>query len=153
MGVIINFDPVAWQAAFPEFAYLTSPQVLLYFGMATNFFKNDGTGPVTSTALAQQALYFATAHFAKIFAPTSTGQPAPGLVGRISDAAEGSVHVSAEYSSQITDTEAFWIQTQYGASFWALTKVYRTFRYLPPRRGWGGAGWRGAWPGGSWPGY
>jgi len=130
MGVVVTLDPAVFVAQFPEFAYLTVPQITGYFTIATTMHRNDGGGPIATAAVQSQALYFLTAHIAKLFAATSAGQPAPGLVGRVSDATEGSVSVSAAFPEG-TPTMAWFVQTSYGAFYWQLTSVYRTMRYIP----------------------
>ena len=133
MGVVVTLDPAVFVAQFPEFAYLSVPQITGYFAIATAFHRNDGGGPVQTAAIQSQALYYATAHIAKLFAATASGQPSSDLVGRISDAGEGSVNVGTSFPEG-TPTMAWWVQTKYGAAYWALTAPYRTARYLVNRR-------------------
>jgi hypothetical protein len=149
MGVQITFDYAAWLQAFPEFGYVSDTQATMYFNMATVANRNDGFGPVggglcpsNPNANAQAILIqttllnLITAHIAKLFAPSESGQPTSDLVGRIANASEGSVSVQTEYPEATSDLAAWYTQTKYGAMYWALTAVYRTFRYLPghPRR-------------------
>lgn len=131
MGVIVTLDPAVFVAQFPEFAYLTTPQIEGYFAVATTFHRNDGGGPVATAAVQSQALYYLTAHVAKLFAATAAGQPAAGTVGRLSDASEGSVSASFAFPEG-SATMAWFAQTPYGAAYWALTAPYRTMRYLRP---------------------
>ena len=81
-------------------------------------------------------LYKVTAHVLLLNAGTNDGNgnvtTPQGIVGRIDSATEGSVNVSAQYNSVITESEAFFIQTQYGAQFWQMTAPYRTALYIPP---------------------
>ena len=126
----------------------------MYFDLATTFCRNDGGGPVgagvggcgglfsffsspTTSAAATQLqtnmLNLLTAHLAQLFAPLPTGQPASGLVGRITSASEGSVSVSAEFPA--SPAAAWFLQTAYGAAFWQMSAPFRTARYLPgPQR-------------------
>jgi hypothetical protein len=130
MGVVVTLDPGVFAAQFPEFAYLSGPQVVGYFAMATSMHRNDGGGPIATAVVQSQALYFLAAHFAQLFAATSSGQPASTLVGRVSDASEGSVNVSAAFPEG-TPTMAWYAQTKYGAAYWQITAPYRTMRYIP----------------------
>jgi hypothetical protein len=135
------FDYATWIMTFPEFAGVGQPQADLYFGIATSFVKNDGTGPVRNPHLLRNLLNLTTAHVAKLFSMQSNGQPsssggeAPaGLVGRISSATEGSVSVSTEFESDGA-ASAWWNQTQYGVTAYRMLAPFRTMRYLPgPRR-------------------
>jgi hypothetical protein len=68
------------------------------------------------------------AHIAKLNAPIG-GDPPSGLVGRISNASEGSVSVGVAYP-EVAGAEWF-NQTRYGAMFWQATKQYRMAQYFP----------------------
>lgn len=136
MGYQVSFDYAAWLALYPEFDVnsaqpVSEAQANLYFTLAGALHANDGGGPVTSAALQSAYMNMVTAHVAKLNAQLAGGAPNPGLVGRISDASEGSVSVRSEYSSQVSQSQAFWVQTSYGAMYWAATAQYRTFRYSP----------------------
>lgn len=135
MGVQVQFDYKGWVALFPEFAHVQQPQATMYFNLATTFHKNDGTGPVDDAGQQSSLLNLATAHFAQLLAPKSDGEPASEIVGRITDATQGSVSVSAEMSGDVKAQEAFWNQTKYGVMYWAGTLPFRLFRYRPhPKR-------------------
>lgn len=131
MGVVVSFDPAAWAAQFPNFAYLSSQQSQSYFDMATTICRNDGGGPVPTAAIQTALLNVLTAHIAQLFAPPQGGgaAPSPGVVGRISNASEGSVSVATEFDAP--QAAAWYAQTQYGAMFWEMSKSFRTARYLP----------------------
>lgn len=140
MGVQVSFSYPAFVAQFPAFGYLTSDQVQNYWTMATTFVRNDGGGPVNNATVQSMLLGFATAHLCQLFAPTAQGQAASPLVGRISNASEGSVSVATEMQMP-AGTAQWWNQTQYGASFWEASKSFRTMRYIPgPQR------WFNPWP-------
>jgi hypothetical protein len=82
-----------------------------------------------------------------------------GIVGRISDAAEGDVSVSAQWEAPPSAGQAYFIQTKYGADYWTKTARYRTAQFIPapasaynPLRGlgpWWGPGGPGNPPGGN----
>jgi hypothetical protein len=133
MGVIVSFNYVLFQQTYPELAYLTQPQAQNYFNIATTIHRNDGGGPVNDAAQQLSLLNMLTAHVAAMFAPTASGGAASGLVGRISNAAEGSVSVAAAYSSNVGQQQAWFIQTKYGAMYWVATAPFRTMRYRPNR--------------------
>lgn len=87
--------------------------------------------PVTDIGTRQNLIGLMMAHIATLLAPIN-GQPATTLVGRITNASEGSVSVSSDFPSD--PTSAWYTQTKYGAMFWAATARYRTFRYVPGRQ-------------------
>ena len=68
-----------------------------------------------------------TAHIAYLGGSLSAdGQALP--VGRVSSATEGAVIAQLEYG--VPGTQAWFIQTQYGAAFWQTTLSLRSFRYV-----------------------
>ncbi len=71
------------------------------------------------------------------------GQAPTGVVGRISAANQGSVSVQTEFATK-SEAAAYYVQTQWGATYWQSTAVYRTARYVVPRC-YETASW-GAWP-------
>jgi hypothetical protein len=164
MGVIATFDydtdPVrSWLAQYPEFTAptgaipVTEAQANVYFFQATQVHANDGSGPVCDVIQQQNLLNMATAHIAAIFAPPNGQAAASTLVGRISDASEGSVSVSAQ-NDYPPGSSQWWQQTKYGSMYYLATKQFRRMRYYPnPRspvqRGWGNGGYGGWGSGGS----
>lgn len=134
MGVSVTFNYADWVARYPEFSSVSGSLAAIYFAEATLYHANDGTGPVKDAGVQALLLNMVTAHIAKRYAPKKNGEEASDLVGRITDAAEGSVSVSADYGTTIGQQQAFWLQTKYGADYWAATAVYRTMRYVPGRR-------------------
>jgi hypothetical protein len=158
MGVQITFNFDSWIQLFTEFTYLSPQQGALYFGLAETVHRNDGGGPVTDATTQTNLLYLATAHVAKLLAPPPSGGNAPGrdtsVVGRVTNASEGSVSVATEMP--MNPNSAWWQTTQYGSMYWQMSQVFRTMRYIPgaPKpnnpwpifgTGWGPGGWWGNW--------
>ena len=133
MGVVVQFSYPTWVQRYPEFANLDPNLVTLYFTEATLYHRNDGGGPVNDSGIQTLLLNMATAHVAQLNAPSKNGERSPTIVGRITEAAEGSVRVSADYG-EVSQSEAFWVQTKYGASYWLATAQFRTMRYRVPLR-------------------
>lgn len=132
----VTFNYAAWAQLFPALANVDEPFAQIWFDAASGYCANVlriVCNPNTLTLL----LNFLTAHLVYLYAPQLNGRPntsgsgsaSPG-VGRVSDAAEGSVHVSFDMPNQPM-VAAWYNQTQPGASFWALAAPYRTFRYVP----------------------
>ena len=137
MGVIVTFDLAAWQLAFPQFASLTQEQVVvLALPIAEMYCRNDGGGPVSTAQTQTTLLNLMVAHICQLLYgpnPGTAGGGASGIVGRISGATQGTISVQSEFPT--TPTNAFFLQTEFGAMFWAATASYRTARYIPgPRR-------------------
>lgn len=125
----VQFDYLQWVATFPEFACVNEQTAQGYFDLSTVYLRNDGCSVVPTDALQLTLLNLLTAHVAKLLAPTTAGAPS-GLVGRISNATEGSVSVGADFPG-VTASSAWFMQTQYGAMFWQSTAPFRTMRYVP----------------------
>lgn len=135
MGVIVSFDYQSWIARYPEFRdTVPSDLAQAYFDEATIYHRNDGSGLVPTSRAQSVYLNMITAHLAQLYTGTDAN-PASSIVGRVVSASEGSVSVSTEMSSEGGPTKDWWVQTKYGASYWAATAAYRTMRYFPsPRR-------------------
>ena|SRR6266446_5351979 len=135
MGVSVAFNYASWVSIFPEFAQTVNPDLAAeLFTVATQLHANDGSGPVESTALQTTALNLVMAHLAMLFYGTAASPPTQ-LVGRISNATEGSVSVQTEYAVPPSHSRPFWDQTKYGAVYWQMTGAFRIFKYRRgPRR-------------------
>jgi hypothetical protein len=139
MGAIATFDPAAFRARYGEFANCTDPQLQGCFDDATLYLANDGSGPVETSQKQLSLLNMLTAHIAWLTLPRDpSGQPAAtgvppnaSTVGRIESAGEGSVNVGLDMGDATagSPSQAWYMQTQYGASYWAATAPYRTARY------------------------
>lgn len=131
----VVFNYAAWQARYPSLANVSQDFATLLFNEAALYCANV-LNLVTDVNTLTALLNMLTAHLAYLNAPQLNGQPntsgtspAPTQVGRISNASEGSVSAAFEMPNQ--PMEAAWYnQTQPGASFWAATARYRTFRYV-----------------------
>lgn len=149
---IVTFDPVAFQAAFPEFSTVSGPVLTNNFNRATLQLANSCCGAVQDANIRASLLNLLTAHITAIFNGVN-GSPAGGLVGRIARASQGSVNVGADWGPNISASQAYYLQTPYGAEFWQATAQYRTMRYVaaPPRiyAPWGALmnGWNWGAPG------
>ena len=129
MGATAVFDAPTFKLRYPEFATVDAALLGLYANEATLYLANDGSGPVQNAGQQLSLLNMVVAHIAKINA-TVNGQAPSGLVGRVSSASEGSVSVSVE-GAPASGSSAWFMQTTYGAQFWAATAPYRTARYIP----------------------
>jgi hypothetical protein len=128
---IFEFDYDAWSALFPELApSISDVQATLYFGIAETVVDNSACS-VIPIAPRGTILNLTTAHIAKLFGSID-GQPPTPLVGRISNASEGSVSVQVEFEA--TQSAQWWVQTSYGALAWQAQAPYRMALYAAPRQ-------------------
>jgi len=101
----------------------------MYFTEAGMYLDNTPTSPVSDIPTRTMLLYMLTSHIAALNAPLN-GQASSPLVGRISNATEGSVSVRTEMES-MPGSSQWYNQTKYGAAFWQATLQYRQARYIP----------------------
>jgi hypothetical protein len=128
MAVAI-FDYAAWALRFPALAAKVSqPLATAYFQEAGDFLDNTDASPIADVAQRLRYLNLLVAHIAAINGATAAG--AAGIVGRISSVSEGSVTISSDYTAT-PGSHAWYLQTQWGAEYWALTAGFRTFMYVP----------------------
>lgn len=125
----ITFNPTNWKARYPVFAAVNDGVAQLYFNEATLYCANQ-INPVPNTDELTTLLNMLTAHVAWLAgAGTNNGSSSgAGPVGRLSNAAEGSVNVAFENLFP-PGTAQWYQQTQFGAAYWAATAKYRTMRY------------------------
>lgn len=129
MGVQITFDYALWILSYPQFSDIPESTVItVLLPIAEIYCRNDGGGPVSTAATQTVLLNLMVAHIAQLFFGANGTTPS-GLVGRISNASEGSVSVGTDFPT--TQNNAWYLQTPFGAAFWQATAAYRTMRYIP----------------------
>lgn len=132
---IVAFDIAAFRARYPEFASTADALINECFAEATIYLDNTDASIVVDVIVRAVLFNMLTAHIVSLQARANTA----ALVGRINQATEGSVTVAAEMGPA-SNTSAWYMQTQYGASYWQATARYRTFQHVPGRsvtqRGW-----------------
>lgn len=128
---IVVFNPATFIVAFPMFATVDAGLLTGNFAMAGLYLNNTDASPVRDVGIRGQLLNLLTAHITALTNGVNGVAPS-GLVGRVSSASEGSVSVSADMGA--TSSNAAWyMQTQWGASYWQATARFRTFRMAPGR--------------------
>jgi hypothetical protein len=133
MGGVVIFDYGSWATRYPELAAWVSPSLAqLYFNEAALYCDNTPTSIIQDLTIRAMLLNMVTAHIARLNAALN-GQASSPIVGRISNATEGSVNVTAELNLPAGSAQWF-AQTKYGASYWQATAIYRSMRYVPGRR-------------------
>jgi len=130
-----------WALRYPELAAppdgtgtTTAAQAADDFVLAGLYLNNTPCSVVRDVTVRTLLLYMITAHIAALNARQAAEPNGNALVGRISDATQGSVSVSTDVGTT-TPNQAWFYQTQYGISFWQATVAYRSGgRYKPGRR-------------------
>jgi hypothetical protein len=153
---IVQFSASEFVTAYPEFAGINAatPAALTNnFAVAELLLNNSCGSRVQDANQRQTLLYLLVAHLTLLSNGSNDGlgnvQPPVGIVGRIASATEGAVSVASEFEAPPNASQAYFIQTKYGALYWTLTARYRTFVYLAPP---GGCGPLGGSPGLGWGG-
>lgn len=128
---IVTFEVNVFKTQFPAFATVADAALTFNFTLATLILNNSCCSVVKDANVRQVLLYTLVAHLTAL-AQGASGNPPSGIVGRIDKAAEGSVSVSAAYAAEMSVSEAYFAQTQYGALFWQMTAPFRTMHYVAP---------------------
>ncbi|NKI68956.1 DUF4054 domain-containing protein [Collimonas pratensis] len=133
IGGVVAFDYTAWSVRYPELASsVAQPLAQQYFNEAQLYCDNTPCSPIRDASVGGQRsmlLNMLTAHIAALNAPIG-GQPSSSLVGRISNATEGSVSVATQMDLPAGSPQWF-AQSKYGIAFWQATSQYRTMHYVP----------------------
>jgi hypothetical protein len=130
MSDVAVFSYPYWSAAYPELAAsVAQPQAQGYWDQATLYCDNSPQSLIRDLTQRAVLLGMVTAHIAALRAPLN-GQPSSPLVGRISNATQGSVNVTTQFDQPAGSAQWF-AQTKYGAAYWQATVQYRTMRYVP----------------------
>ncbi len=138
MSGAVVFDPASFVQRFPQFAAYNAANpagLQMLFDEAALLCKNDYTSLVKDLGERAILLNLITAHIATlngITEPTGAGSTAK-QVGRVSSATQGSESASLDMGA-VHGSAAWWMQTQYGASYWQMSAKYRNARFIFPRR-------------------
>jgi len=130
---IVSLDTEYFSRRYPTINVSDEELLQDYFDEACLMVNNTDKSIVVDIGERKILLHLLMAHFATLNGFNNpAGTPSTsGLVGRVSSATEGSVTVSMDYGASIGEQQAYFLQTPFGADFWAKTKKYRSFRYVP----------------------
>lgn len=126
----MTFDPVAFVAAFPAFTSVPAAALSANFQYATLLLDNSCCSTVKDAPTRALMLNLIVAHITALLNGVN-GDPPQGVVGRVSNAAEGSVSVSTEMMAQ-SESASYWNQSPWGAQYWRISAQYRSAKYFPP---------------------
>ena len=133
---VVELDIEEFKKQYPVFNSLDDAVYKRLFSLACLKVNNTDHSLVINIEERGMLLYLLMAHFAELdpgIVDTNGSNGSGGLVGRVSSASEGSVSISSEYAA-MTQSSAWYLQTQYGAMYWELTSRYRKFRYFAPNK-------------------
>lgn len=129
------FNPTLFKARYPQFANVSDGTLGAYFLESGLYLNNTDGSRVQDLTKRLLLLNMLVAHIAVLNGALSAdGQAIP--VGRVSQAAEGSVSASLEYSAPVPGSAPWFNQTQFGAAFWAATAYLRSMVYSPRPTRW-----------------
>lgn len=124
MSGVVVFDPAEFKLLYPSIT-ATDEQLEMYFAMAETFLDNTECSIVKDLDARKTMLYLLVAHIALLSQQAENGNP---VVGRISNATEGTVSIGLDYGT-MGNNERWYLQTPWGAMYWQLTKKYRSMVY------------------------
>lgn len=124
MSGVVVFNPVEFRLLYPSIV-ATDGQLAMYFAMAETFLDNTECSIVKDLDARKRLLYLLVAHIGLLNTMAQGGNP---VVGRISNATEGTVSVGLDYGT-MGNNERWYLQTPWGAMYWQLTKKYRSMVY------------------------
>lgn len=131
---VVDFDYALWSQAYPNLAAKAdAPLAGMFFSRACGFLDNTPASRVSDLTQRRDLLFLLTAHIAKLNQLAAAAGDGPGIVGRITDATQGSVSVSADLglAPSTSAMQAWLTQTPYGVDYWAATAFLRTAVYVP----------------------
>src|SRR5574337_1075984 len=137
---VVTFDPVAFKSAYGEFQACTDSQCNGWFQRATLIFDNSTCNAAYGDGNMAALYNLLVAHIGWLNAPrdpsgtpAASGSPPPPIVGRINSASEGSVSLGADMGTAdaSSPSQPWYMQTRYGAEFWAATVQYRSGGFVP----------------------
>lgn len=132
---VVVFDYTAWSARYPALAAVT-PQATaqaMFNDASLTLLSNTDNSTVSDCNIRAAMFNMLVAHLAILAQRDAAGGVNGGLVGRIDDATEGSVHVGVADYGAAKGSEYF-TQTEPGAAFWQAFRPYRQGRYQPGPR-------------------
>ena len=124
MSGVVVFDPAEFRLLYPSIT-ATDEQLGMYFSMAETFLDNTECSVVKDLDARKTMLYLLVAHIALLSQQAENGNP---VVGRISNATEGTVSVGLDYGT-MGNNERWYLQTPRGAMYWQMSKKYRSMVY------------------------
>lgn len=127
---IVVFDAQNFKEQYPEFK-LSDGVLERCFEQAELIVNNTDSAFISNLSERKTLLYLLVAHIGTLLYGAD-GKDGPSMVGNLSSATEGTVNISMSVLGVDMDN-AWYTQTQYGNTFWLLTKKYRQARYLPGR--------------------
>lgn len=128
---IVVFDPTAFATAMPEFLGVSAARATAMFNVAAStLLDNTDNSAVMDLATRTQLFYFLIGHLLTLYGLSDTPTPNTTPVGRIASASQGTVSTSFDMPTgkDASATMGWYLQTQYGISYWMATQRFRSVR-------------------------
>ena len=123
---VVTFDYSQWQFNVPTLAAIPEGAASGYFDLATIYCDNTPISRIRNLHIRARILGLLTAHIATLMGPGASG-----LVGRITNASEGSVNVAVDMPGA-SASAAWFNQTTFGAAAYQAMAAFRQGgRYTP----------------------
>lgn len=128
---VVEFNWAVWAIVYRKLASQITEQIALaYFPLAELYCDNTPCSPICDLKEREVLLNMMLAHIIQLNVGVDGQGPSP-LVGRISQATQGTVSVSAQ-NDYPPGTVQWYQSTTYGAQWWVATTKYRQFLYGAP---------------------
>ncbi|WP_063653388.1 DUF4054 domain-containing protein [Candidatus Arsenophonus triatominarum] len=130
---VVAFDVFEFREQYPLYRKVKDEQLKMLFDFAQALFDNANFSLEQAIPKRKSLLYLLTAHLCDITFgdDNGNGSGVSGMIGRVANAAEGSVSVSLDVGQGLPYSQAWYFQSKWGQLFWQLTKPYRMFAYFP----------------------
>lgn len=125
MGSVV-FDAAVFKVAFPEFDEQTDARCQSAFDLAAGTLLDNTSASPIPEAPRTLLLNYLTAHLLTLLDGSSDSGR---TVGRLSSSSQGSVSATLTLQSG-TASQDWYMQTQYGATYWTASAMYRTGRMM-----------------------
>lgn len=129
------FNPTLFKMRYPQFANVDNGLLGAYFLEAGLYLNNTDCSRVPDVNKRLMFLNMLVAHIATLNGALAADGQAPP-VGRVSQAAEGSVSATLDYMPATAGSAAWFNQTPFGAAFWTATAYLRSMVYSPRPTRW-----------------
>lgn len=122
MGIVV-FDSAKFKTRYPEFAAKDDTFLAACFEEACIYLDNTSSSIVGDLSTRAMLLNMLVAHIVALQARDANN------VGRVQSASQGSV--SASFAVNAPGSSDWFMQTQYGASYWRAIQPYASMLYIP----------------------
>jgi hypothetical protein len=129
----VAFDYHRFITLFPEFKEVSPQQAQMYWSMACEIVRNDGSSPVQDLCEREEILMLLTAHICALLGgPNGGGGFGPQITSTLTSKSVNGVSLSGGgLAGGVNGTQAWYHLTRYGQLAWMKLRAYRLFHYVP----------------------